>query len=554
MIDQIKSKYIEEWVKYFSEITEHNYEEPKHSWFVLEDRTWPWKRIDKAPIWASVDLRDWNQSIEKPMTIEQKLELFNILINMWFKEIEIWFPSASQEDYDFTRKLIEENRIPDWVKIGVLTQARWNLIKKTRESLEWAKNVIVHLYNSTSEVQREIVFEKSKGEIIKLAEYWIDEIKKNFSDFEWNIQLEYSPESFTWTEIEFAKDISNAVINKWDNFWKQDIILNLPSTIENSTPDVYADKIEYFVREFKYNRKKTNDAVNIIISIHPHNDRWTAVASAEFALKAWADRIEWTLLGNWERTWNVSNDILALNMMSQWINPELNFSNWWEYSEIISKIIDIKVPDRYPYIWRFVNLAFSGSHQDAIKKCFDFCKDKTWKWVNAYLPFNPEHIWLKYEPVKINSQSGKWWTAYILQQNWYEIPKTIQSFIQVKIQKRADEEKRMLESKEIVRIFEEEFINNIWKIDYSDFDENNFKWKWIIENFSKYISKKLNIEFKIKLYEQKAISEWKDSDAISYFIIEIDWKEFIWIWKDTDILEASKKWLISGINNFIKNK
>jgi len=552
IIQQKSAEEIQDWIDIFNKLSERKYDKPVNSSFSLKDRTWPDKKIDKAPIWAAVDLRDWNQSLETPMNVEQKLEYFNILVNIWFKEIEIWFPSASQEDYDFTRLLIEWNHIPDDVKIGVLVPARKELIEKTKESLKWAKNVIVHLYNSTSEVQRKIVFKKNKEEITELAVNWVKNIKESFYDFEGNLFFEYSPESFTWTELEFAKEISNSVLDEWWDFKENPVIINLPATIENSTPDVYADEIEYMCREIR-DKRTVNEKVNVIISVYTHNDRWTWIAATELAIKAWADRVEWVLLWNWERTWNTAIDIVALNMATQWVSPQLDFSEWWEISKRISELTNMPIPDRYPYIWKFVNLAFSGSHQDAIKKCFDYCKGKTWKWINAYLPFDPKDIWLfflKYIP--INSQSWKWWVAYVLQQNWYEMPKEIQPFIWNKIQKVTDEKKWILEDEEIVKIFEDSFINNIWKFDYSDFDENNFEWNWIIEKFSKYISDKLDIEFRIKFYEQKSIWEWRDSDAISYFIIEIDWKEFIWIWKDTDILEASKKWLISGINNFIK--
>jgi 2-isopropylmalate synthase len=484
------------------------------------------------------------------MTVTQKLEYFNILVNMGFKEIEIWFPSASQEDYDFTRLLIEWNYIPDDVKIWVLVPARKELIEKTKKSLKWAKNVIVHLYNSTSEVQREIVFKKNKEEITKLATDWVKNIKESFDDFEGNLFFEYSPESFTWTELEFAKDISNAVLDEWWDFKENPVIINLPATIENSTPDVYADEIEYMCREIK-DKRTVNEKVNVIISVHTHNDRWTWIAATELAIKAWADRVEWVLLWNWERTWNVPIDVVALNIASQWISPELDLSEWWENSKIISELTNMPIPDRYPYIWKFVNLAFSGSHQDAIKKCFDYCKDKAWKWINAYLPFDPKDIWLEYEPIKVNSQSWKWWVAYILQQNWYDLPKSIQPFIWNKVQKITDEKGWTLEETEIVKMFEEEFINNIWDIDYSDFNENNFSWNWIIEKFSKYISEKLNINFKIKDYIQKSLNEWRDSEAISYFVLEIDWKECAWVWKDSDTLESNKKAIVSALNIYM---
>ena len=449
---QYNKKNIEKNISNFSKMTREKYKVPDHFHFELKDRTWPGKKIETAPIWCEVGLRDWNQSIEKPMTVEQKLEYFNNLVNMWFKEIEVWFPSASQDDYNFVRLLIKQNLIPENVKIQILVPARKNLIEKTRESLEWAKNVIIHLYNSTSEVQRKVVFNKSKEEIINLAISWVKWIKESFSSFKWNIFFEYSPESFSWTEVKFAKEISKKVFEKWENFWNNPVILNLPATIENSTPDIYADKIEYFVREFS----KLN--IKVLISIHAHNDRWTAVATTELAVKAGADRIEWVILWNWERTWNLDFITFAWNLMTQWVSTNLDFSNIWKVAQIFSKIIDIPIHPRHPYIWKFVNLAFSGSHQDAIKKCFDYCKGKVWKWINAYLPFDPTDLGLKYEPIKINSQSWKWWVAYILDSfYWIKLNREQQIKMWKLVQEKNNTINRLLKNEELFEIYKNNF-------------------------------------------------------------------------------------------------
>ncbi|MDQ7023291.1 MAG: alpha-isopropylmalate synthase regulatory domain-containing protein [Candidatus Gracilibacteria bacterium] len=300
-------------------------------------------------------------------------------------------------------------------------------------------------------------------------------------------------------------------------------------------------------------KRTVNDKVNVIISIHTHNDRGTGIAATELAIKAGADRVEGVLLGNGERTGNVPIDVVALNMMSQGISPELDLSEWGEKSKIISELTNIPIPERYPYIGKFVNLAFSGSHQDAIKKCFDYCKGKVGKWINAYLPFDPKDIGLKYEPIVVNSQSGKGGVAYILQQNGYEIPKNIQKFVGEKIQEITDTKKDRLENEEIIKIFEEEFINNIGDIDYSDFDGNKFNGDGIIEKFSNYILEKLNIDFNIKSYEQKSLTEGKTSDAISYFILEIDGKEYVGVGVDKDVIESNKKGIIGALNKYLNN-
>ncbi len=555
---------IDEKVAKFWEFAKKKYETPANSNFKLPDRTWPDKDIEKAPIWCSVDLRDWNQSLEKPMNVEQKLEYFNLQVQIWFKEIEVWFPAASDPDYQFIRKLIEENLIPDWVKIQVLTQCKEDLIQKTRKCVEWSKNVIVHIYNSTSTIQRNVVFNKSKEEIIDLAENWVDWIKKYFSDFKWNLQLQYSPESFTWTEIEFAEEICKKVIDKWDSFWWKDIIFNLPATVENSTPDRYADKIEYMSRKIKEYMKETKSKINAIISVHTHNDRWTAVAATELALKAWADRVEWVMcIPNWERSWNVDIWTIAMNMFSQWVPPWLDLSNLGKISNQISSIIEIPIHPRYPYTWELVHTAYSWSHQDAIKKWFEAQNHRKNNWDEVwdipYLPIDPEDIWLKYEPIKINSQSWKWWTAYILDKLWYKIPKNMQVSIWKKIQEITNNISWALTDNQIEYIFKENFINIDWpiKLDEFDFDEIRKKWRenqhWPIEELKNQIEKKYNIKIdQLADYEEKALSSWADSKAISYFEIIFNWKAFYWCWIDKDFEISALKWLISTINIALK--
>ncbi|MDD3303234.1 MAG: 2-isopropylmalate synthase, partial [Candidatus Gracilibacteria bacterium] len=434
---------IEDRVKAFGELAKRHYKVPENANFKLPDRTWPDKDIEKAPIWCTVDLRDGNQSLRKPMTVEEKLEIFNMQVQMGFKEIEVGFPAASEPEYQFVRKLIEENLIPEGVKIQVLIQCKDELIEKTRKSLEGAKNVIIHIYNSTSTQQRETVFNKSKDEIINIAEEGVDLVKKYFADFTGNFQLEYSPESFTGTEIEYAEEICKKVFDRWNGFGGKDIIFNLPATVENSTPDRYADKIEYMSRALKTHVEATKSRIKAIISVHAHNDRGTGVAATELAIKAGADRVEGVIgVPNGERSGNIDIGTVALNMFSHGVDPELDLSNIGEISERISGIIKIPIHPRYPYAGELVHTAFSGSHQDAISK--GLTKQEKRKatgdevWDIPYLPINPEHIGLEYRPIQINSQSGKGGATFILNDIGYKIPKEMQKSIGNKVQEVTD--------------------------------------------------------------------------------------------------------------------
>lgn len=556
---------IDERVKDFWELTKKHYQVPKNANFKLPDRTWPDKDIEKAPIWCSVDLRDWNQSLSKPMSVEEKIEIFNMQVQMWFKEIEVWFPAASEAEYNFVRKLIDENLIPDWVKIQVLIQCKDELIEKTRKSLEWAKNVIIHIYNSTSTQQRETVFNKSKEEIITIAEEWVDLVKKHFKDYKWNFQLEYSPESFTWTEVEYAEEICKRVIDRWDSFWWNDIIINLPATVENSWPDRYADKIEYMSRALKAHMINTKSKVKAIISVHAHNDRWTWIAATELAIKAWADRVEWVIwVPNWERSWNVDIWTLALNMFSHWVPPELDLSNIWEVSEKISEIIKIPIHPRYPYTWELVNTAFSWSHQDAISKWFveQEKRKELWdeKWDVPYLPINPKHIWLEYTPIQINSQSWKWGATFILNNMWYKIPKEMQKSIWQKVQEVTDKTNWTLTEQKIDDIFIQNFVNIDWPVKLNEFNFNKIRkaWKeskhWPIEELWNKISEKYKIEFNIIDYTQHARNSWSNADAISIFKIEYNWKIYFWYWVVRDFEVSALHWLISTINIALRDQ
>ena len=376
----------------------------------FRDRTWPDKEIEKAPIWCSVDLRDGNQALIDPMIVSEKVEFFNYLVNMGFKEIEIGFPSASQIEYDFLRELVDRKLIPDDVKIQVLSQCRQELIDRTFEAIAGIKNVIFHIYNSTSTLQRDVVFGKSKEEIKQLAVEGTRMVKEGMKGFDGHIILEYSPESYTGTEPEYALEVCEAVIEEWGIATPQDpVIINLPSTVEMTTPNVFADRIEWTCRNMKHRD-------SVILSVHPHNDRGTGVATAELALLAGADRVEGTLFGNGERTGNVDILNIAYNMFSQGIDPQLKIENVNEMIELYERCCKIPVHPRHPYAGKLVFTAFSGSHQDAINKGVKAMKERhpdTWE--VPYLPIDPSDIGREYEPiVRINSQSGKGGVAFIM--------------------------------------------------------------------------------------------------------------------------------------------
>jgi 2-isopropylmalate synthase len=383
------------------------------------ERQWPNKQIKKAPVWCSVDLRDGNQALIEPMVVEEKIEYFNMLVKLGFKEIEVGFPSASQIEFDFLRQLVDRKLIPEDVVVQVLVQCREHLLKRTFEALEGVNTAIVHIYNSTSTLQRDVVFGMSREEIKQIAIEGTRLVKEYAKEFPGNIILEYSPESFTGTELDFALEVCNAVIEVWEPDKDNKIIFNLPATVEMNTPNVYADQIEWMNTHFK-NRD------SIILSVHPHNDRGTGVAISELALLAGADRVEGTLFGNGERTGNVDILTLAYNMFSQGINPELEIDNINEIIEVYERCCKIPVHLRHPYAGKLVFTAFSGSHQDAINKGVKAMKErKSSIWAVPYLPIDPADIGRKYEPiVRINSQSGKGGVAFIMETCFgFKLPK-----------------------------------------------------------------------------------------------------------------------------------
>jgi 2-isopropylmalate synthase len=535
----------------------------------LPKREWVDKRLENAPIWCSVDLRDGNQALINPMDLEKKLKLFNLLIEIGFKNIEVGFPSASKTEFQFLRTLVEENLIPDDVTVQVLVQAREHLIKRTFEALQGVKSAVVHLYNSTSVAQRKIVFQKEKREIIDLALHGVDLIKKEIENFDGEIILEYSPESFTGTELDFALEICDEVVDRWGGTPENKVIINLPATVEMATPNIYADQIEFMSKSFK---KRDS----ITLSLHAHNDRGTAVGATELALLAGADRVEGTLLGNGERTGNVDILTLALNMTTQGIESNLDFSNVDKVVEIVEEVTEIETGVRHPYVGKLVYTAFSGSHQDAINKGFAFQKRKEEPfWEVPYLPIDPSDVGRNYEDViRINSQSGKGGIAYILENEFgFQIPKSMHPEVGKVIQKKSDEVERVLTNKEVFEEFENEYLSEENRLQFIGFKRNqeneeikceldfSFNGKrikefgvgnGILDSVTNAIQKVVNIEFEIISFNQHSKGEDSKAMAVAYTQIEkSDFERLFGIGVDTDTTIASIKSIFSALNRVL---
>ena len=421
-------------------------------------RTWPDKVITKAPTWCSVDLRDGNQALVDPMNLQEKLEYFHTLVDIGIKEIEIGFPSASETEYEICRELIEGGHIPDDVTIQVLVQAREHLIKKTFEAIKGAKNVILHFYNSTSTLQRKVVFHMDTDGITKIATDAADliyEMAQPVIEGGTNLRFEYSPESFMGTEMDYAVEICQAVLDHLHATPENKVILNLPTTVENCMPNQFADMLEYFIR-------KLPGRDSAIISLHPHNDRGTGVATAEMGLLAGADRVEATLFGNGERTGNVDIVTLAMNMYTQGVDPELDFSNMNKIKEMFERTTKMPVGDRQPYAGKLVFTAFSGSHQDAINKGSQYMKESNSDfWEIPYLPIDPADVGREYEPIiRINSQSGKGGAAFVMQQNFgYDLPKAMHAEFGAVVQKESDRVGKELKPEQIFQLFDQEYLS-----------------------------------------------------------------------------------------------
>ena len=437
------------------------------------EREWPNKEIEKAPIWCSVDLRDGNQALVEPMVVEEKVEMFNLLVKMGFKEIEIGFPAASQIEFEFLRQLVERKLIPDDVTVQVLTQCREHLVKRTFEALQGIKRAVVHIYNSTSALQRDVVFHMDREEIKQIALDGVAMVKDCMKDYDGTVILEYSPESFTGTELDFALDICNAVQKAWGPDPEHKMILNLPSTVEMTTPNVYADQIEWM-------NKHLDNRESIILSVHPHNDRGTGVAATELALLAGADRVEGTLFGNGERTGNVDILNLAYNMFSQGIDPGLEIGDIKEIAEVYERCTKMQIDPRHPYAGKLVFTAFSGSHQDAINKGMQALMERQSKiWQVPYLPIDPSDIGREYEPVvRINSQSGKGGVAFVMDTCFgFKLPRGMHKEFADRIQKIAERQGEVA-PEQIMEEFRENYLDrkepyHFRKCKITDFESGN---------------------------------------------------------------------------------
>ncbi len=537
----------------------------------LKNRNWPNKLIEKAPIWCSVDLRDGNQALIEPMGAERKNRMFDLLCKLGFKEIEIGFPSASKTDFDFVRDLIENKKIPSDVNIQVLTQAREELIINTFEALKGASKAIVHFYNSTSTLQRRVVFDQDKDGIKKIATDAAELIKRLATEntsTEWT--FEYSPESFTGTELEYAREVCDEVVEILKPVSKNKIIINLPATVEMSTPNIYGDQIEWMNNNLK-NRK------DICLSLHPHNDRGTAVAASEFGLMAGADRVEGTLFGNGERTGNVDIVTIALNMLTQGIEPELDFSNINSVMREVEYCNQLPVHPRHPYAGDLVFTAFSGSHQDAIKKGFQAIKKSNDpKWEVPYLPIDPADLGRNYEAVvRINSQSGKGGVAFLLEKDHgVSLPRRLQISLSQKIQKLADESGKEISSSEIWDIFEKSYlqpVNNFSYIKHASSSKQEMHSLELtmnmndretiiqgsgngpIDSFINGLSNEVGVNIKVADYHQSAISSGSDAKAAAYIELENNGETFWGVGIHPNTTRASFDAIIVGLSKLLKD-
>ena len=526
--------------------------------------------IEKAPTWCSVDLRDGNQSLIIPMNLEEKLDFFKLLVEIGFKEIEVGFPAASETEYTFLRTLIDRNMIPDDVTVQVLTQSREHIIRKTFEALKGCKNAIVHLYNSTSLAQREQVFKKSKEEIKKIATDGAELFNKIAAETGANFRYEYSPESFTGTEPEYALEVCNAVLDIWKPTPDRKAIINLPVTVELSSPHVYADQVEYMCDNLKY-----RDAVEV--SLHPHNDRGCAVADCELGILAGADRIEGTLFGNGERTGNADIVTLALNLYAQGVDPALDFSDMPKIAELYERVTRMRVNDRQPYAGKLVFAAFSGSHQDAIAKGMKWREEKGCDtWTVPYLPIDPRDVGREYETdvIRINSQSGKGGIGYLLEHNFgYVLPTAMREEVGYTVKSVSDHAHAELSPAEVLQVFTDTYVNvnnHIKLIDYhfvrtpeihvmltveidGEVKELTASGNGRLDAVSNAVKKQLDIEFSELTYEEHALTKGSSSQAITYVSITVKDGKKVWgAGIHDDIIASSIKALFSAINRSIE--
>ena len=533
----------------------------------LNDRQWPSQVLTQAPQWCSVDLRDGNQALIDPMTVEQKKQMWALLVRMGFKEIEVGFPSASQPDFDFVRWLIEANQIPDDVTIQVLVQARDELIERTYQSLEGVRRAVVHVYNSTSPVQRNRVFNLDKDGITAIARHGAQKVmdeSKKYPQTEWVFQ--YSPESFSSTEVEFATEVCNAVIDVWQPTPDNKAIINLPATVESAMPNVFADQVEWFCRN-------VNRRDSITVSIHTHNDRGCAIAAAEMALLAGADRIEGTLLGNGERTGNMDIVTMAMNLYSQGIDPELDVSIADDIIATVETCTNIKTHPRHPWMGELVYTAFSGSHQDAIRKCLAVQEDDE-PWDVAYLPIDPRDIGRTYQSViRVNSQSGKGGASYIVEQALgITLPRWVQIELAQKVQAATEADGGELSSDQILNIFRESFAPREGQFELASYQTEHQggvhsihaalhdgsqlltlhgSGQGSISAFTDALHKAIGLDIQVVQFDEMALSEGSDAIAMAFVQVSIRGQRFTGTAKDTDTLSASLGAIVHAVNSAV---
>ena len=547
---------MENWKKY--EKTYFMPPEPCYDW-VKKDS------IDKAPIWCSVDLRDGNQALIEPMSLDEKLEFFQLLVDVGFKMIEVGFPAASETEYQFLRTLIEQNMIPDDVTIQVLTQAREHIIKKTFEAVKGAPHAIIHVYNSTSVAQREQVFRKDKEQIKQIAIDGATLLKKLAEETEGNFTFQYSPESFQGTEVDYALDVCNAVLDIWQPTADNKAIINLPTTVENAMPHVFASQVEYFNKHLLHRE-------NVILSLHPHNDRGSGVSDAELGILAGADKIEGTLFGNGERTGNVDIITLAMNMFSQGVNPNLDFSNMSEICEVYERVTRMKVSPRQPYAGDLVFTAFSGSHQDAIAKGMAWREEHDCKtWTVPYLPIDPQDVGRRYDSdvIRINSQSGKGGVNYILKQSFgISLPEKMREEVGYMVKDVSDKAHQELTPDVVYRIFEDHYISAkpIFSVDECHFkqedgivaeatihqNDNNHKITGVgngrLDAVSNAIKHYFGISYELAFYEEHSLTKGSSSRAVAYVGVICNKKKYWGVGIDADLLKASIQALVVAVN------
>ena len=545
-----------------------NYDKYERQYFMPPVCEYDWVKkdyIDKAPIWCSVDLRDGNQALIEPMSLDEKLEFFQMLVDIGFKEIEVGFPAASETEFIFMRTLIERDMIPDDVTVQVLTQAREHIIKKTFEAVKGAPHAVIHLYNSTSVAQREQVFKKDKAQIKQLAIDGAKLLKELADETEGDFSFEYSPESFHGTEVDYALEVCNAVLDVWKPDDKRKAIINIPATVETAMPHVFATQIEYVSKHLKYRD-------HVVLSLHPHNDRGCGVCDAELGILAGADRIEGTLFGNGERTGNVDIVTLAMNMFSYGVDPMLDLADMPHIRETYERLTRMHVGDRSPYAGDLVFSAFSGSHQDAIAKGMAWREDKKLKtWTVPYLPINPEDVGRTYDSdvIRINSQSGKGGISYILKQNFsISMPEKMREEVGYAVKQVSDEEHKELSPQWVYEIFEENYVN---RMPYFTIDECHFKQndgimaettimfggkKTVVDAngngrldaVSNTIKQFFNVSYELSTYEEHALSHGSSSKAIAYVGITCDNKNYWGVGMDEDIIRASIHALVVAVN------